>query len=247
MELNINCDAAVIFADKLERIGKSALPNAIRETLSATALHVKQKSMPGIAGKTFTQRNKTFFKANSVVDFAKGKDIYTMRSAVGFNSSKLKGGSNFAVKNLEQQEHGGKIGGKSFIPLTPSRVNNLFTKNVKANARFSRIKNLVKARNQKGPTKEQRFIQATLKAKKGGYILGGETKGQNTLFKVNQIPEKGQELKLTALYDYSKNRKIKVNKTQFLERSARISQRQMNRIFVVNAKKQIDKYTGIKL
>jgi len=243
MELNINCDAAVIFADKLERIGKSALPNAIRETLSATALHVKQKSMPGIAGKTFTQRNKTFFKANSVVDFAKGKDIHTVRSAVGFNSSKLKGGSNFAVKNLDQQERGGKIGGKSFIPLSTARVSNSYGNNVKANARISRIKNIVKARNQKGESGAQRFIQAAAKAGKGGYVLGATKKGENILWKVNDTKGK----KLTPLYDYSKNRKVKVNKTQFLERSARISQRQMNRIFVANAKKQIDKYTGIKL
>lgn len=243
MELNINCDAAVIFADKLERIGRSALPNAIRETLSKTALHVKRKSMPGIAAKTFTQRNKTFFKANSVVDFAKGKDIDTMHSAVGFNSTKLKGGSNFAVKNLEQQEYGGKIGGKSFVPLVSARVSNSYKKNVRANARISKIKNIVKARNQKGESAAQRLIQAAAKAGKGGYVSGSTKKGENILWKVNDTKGK----KRAPLYDYSKGRKIKVEKTEFLERSARISQRQMNRIFVANAKMQIDKYTGIKL
>ena len=243
MELNINCDAAVIFADKLERIGRSALPNAIRETLSATALHVKQKSMPGIASKTFTQRNKTFFKANSVVDFAKGKDIHTMQSVVGFNSSKLKGGDNFAVKDLEQQERGGSIAGRSFIPFNDARISKSNKKNVRANARISRIKNIVNARSQKGQSNAQKFIQAVSKAGKGGYVLGTTQRGIKILWKVNDIAGK----KLTPLYNYSKNRKVKVKKTEFLERSAKISQRQMNRIFVENAKKQIDKYTGIKL
>jgi hypothetical protein len=243
MQIDINTDAAVVFSDILERIGKSALPNAVRETLSKTALDVKQKTMPKTAEAEFTNRRKNFFKANSVVDFAKGKDINSMRATVGFNDNKLTGGNNFAVKDLEQQEYGGMIDGKSFIPLDPARVGKSYSKSVRANARISKLK-FINARNQKGASKEQKFLNAVFKAGVGGNVLGSTKKGENIIWKVQRINKSGQP-KLIPLYDYRKSRKVKVKRTKFMEQSALISQKKMNDIYVIEAKKQIDHYLGI--
>ena len=111
---SIDTKASKDFAAKLQQMKASAFPNAVRETLSKAALNVKQKTMPISAKKAFTERQKNFFKANSKVDFAKGKDIKTMQSEVGFISEKLKGNSNYAVKDLEAQENGGQITNRSF-------------------------------------------------------------------------------------------------------------------------------------
>jgi hypothetical protein len=243
MQLDINTDAAVVFSDILEKIGKSALPNAVRETLSKTALDVKQKTMPKTAETEFTNRKKNFFKANSVVDFAKGKDINSMKAAVGFNSQKLTGGNNFAVKDLEQQEHGGKIDGKSFIPLDPARIGKSYSKSVRANARISKLK-FVNARNQKGSSKEQKFTAAVFKAGVGGNVLGSTKKGENIIWKVQRLSKSGKPT-LIPLYDYRKSRKISVKKTAFMEKSAEISKKKMNDIYVSEAKKQVDHYLGI--
>jgi hypothetical protein len=243
VQIDINTDAAVVFTDILERIGKSALPNAVRETLSKTALDVKQKTMPRTADVEFTNRRKNFFKANSVVDFAKGRDINTMRSTVGFTSQKLTGGNNFAVKDLEQQEYGGKIDGKSFIPLDPARVGKSYSKSVRANARISKLKFIV-ARNQKGVSKEQKFTAAIFKAGIGGNVLGSTKKGENIVWRVQRLNKLGKPM-LVPLYDYSKSRKIKVKKTNFMEKSAVLSQKKMDEIYVIEAKKQVDRYLGI--
>jgi len=244
MQLNINTDAAVIFTDKLEAIGKSALPNAVRETLSKAALDVKKNTMPKTADKEFESRKKNFFRANSIVDFAKGKDISSMRSAVGFFENKLSAKTtNFAVKDLEQQEYGGDIAGKAFIPLDNARVGKSYNKSVRANARISKLK-IINAKNQRGKTKEQKFKVAVIKAGVGGNVLGSTKKGETILWRVQSILKNGQP-KLIALYDYQKGRKVKVDRTNFMKKSAEETQKNIDKIYVIEAKKQIDKYLGI--
>jgi hypothetical protein len=244
MQLNINTDAAVIFTDRLEAIGKSALPNAVRETLSKAALDVKKNTMPKTVDKQFESRRKNFFRANSIVDFAQGKDISSMRSAVGFFENKLSAKTtNFAVKNLEQQEFGGNISNKAFIPLDNARVGKSYNRLVRANSRISKLK-ITSAKNQKGATKEQKFKVAVLKAGVGGNVLGSTKKGETILWRVQSILKNGQP-KLLALYDYQKGRSVKVDKTNFMKKSAEETQKNIDKIYVVEAKKQIDKYLGI--
>jgi hypothetical protein len=246
MQIDINTDAAIVFSDILERIGKSALPNAVRETLSKTALDVKQKTMPQTAETLFTNRRKNFFKANSVVDFAKGKDINSMRSAVGFNSQKLKGGNNFAVKDLEQQEYGGDIDGKSFIPLDNARIGKSYKKSVRANARISGFKNLPNVSNAKGANWKQRAIKTAVFTGVGKYMLA--TSGRvGSIYKITSIRrDNGNTVfKKIKMYSYDKNRNVKVRATGFMEKSADISQKKMNDIYAVESKKQIDRYLGI--
>jgi hypothetical protein len=64
--------------------------------------------MPVTSHKHFINRKPNFFKANSKVIMAQGYDIKTMRATVGFTPTNAKY-NNFAVNELEQQEHSGTI------------------------------------------------------------------------------------------------------------------------------------------
>ena len=64
------------------------------------------------------------------------------------------------------------------------------------------------------------------------------------MWRVQSILKNGQP-KLLALYDYQKGRSVKVDKTNFMKKSAEETQKNIDKIYVVEAKKQIDKYLGI--
>jgi hypothetical protein len=184
-ELNINTDAVVKFANKLEQMNRSALPVAVRTALNSAAFDVKQRTMPQEAHSNFVNRSKNFFKANSKVEMAQGFNVNTMRSTIGFVSKGLSGKNNFAVKDLEGQEHGGKLGGKTFIPLRPARGGS-GNKLVKPANRLSSIKNIVDAKNARGVNSRQKFIKSAVHAGRGGYVLA-DYKGKQILWRVNSM------------------------------------------------------------
>ncbi len=245
MQLNINSNAVVAHTNRLESMHRSALPNAIRNTLNDVAMDVKKNTMPTETGKQFKKRTPNFFKANSRVEFAKGWNVNSMKSTIGFIEGGLKGGNNYAVKDLEQQEDGGVIGGKSLIPLNTARSGNSYNKNVKSNVRLTNIQKIVNARSQKGKTKGEKFVNAVLKAGVGGYVLGSTKKGENIVWKVNalksELKTKSFKPKLTPLYDYVKNRKVKVKKTNFMHKASLKSANYMEHMFINNANKQFER------
>lgn len=170
--LNIDTRELRDFSTRLGSLSKTALPNVVRKTLNDSAMEVKQKTMPESA-RVFTQRQKNFFTANSRVEFAGGTDINSMRSSVGFMETNLKGQNNYAVKDLEQQELGGKIGGRSFIPLRSARIGNSNTGLVKAQFRLSNImEKIANASDFTGKNDRQKFIHAASFVGKGGFVIG---------------------------------------------------------------------------
>ena len=213
MKLNINNRAIVAYTNTLEKMHRSALPNTIRNTLNNAIYDVKTNTMPKEAAKDFKKRSPNFFKSQSRFENAKGFNVSLMKGVVGFVSKGLKGSDNYAVKDLEQQEEGGKIGGKSFIPLNQSRVGNSFNKNVRKEFRLTNITKIVNARNQKGISKKQQFVRAIVKAGVGGYVMGSTNKGDNFVWKVTSIGEHTYNYKTThfglqRLYDFQKGRKV---------------------------------------
>ncbi len=79
---------------------------AIRQTLNDAAYDVKLRTMPQTSDASFIKRKPTFWKAKSRVEGAKGFDVNTMQSTVGF----LEGNKHSqAVRDLDEQEHGGRI------------------------------------------------------------------------------------------------------------------------------------------
>lgn len=235
-KLNINTDAAVIFSNKLEKLHRSGLPVAVRTALNSTAFDVKKKTMPLSARFNFEERKKTFFKATSRVEMAKGFNLNSFRSIVGF----IGGGKNQAVRNLEQQERGGSIGGRNFIPIDSSRVGKSHSKAVRKQNTLRDIRGIVDARRAKGRNKREKFIKSVMHAKTGGAVLS-EHEGKTILWRVNSIKGRGKNrFKLTALYSYKAGRDAKIKKsTNFMEKASNASSKKMEKFFIIEAKKQI--------
>lgn len=202
IEINIDNDEFVIFTEKLESLSRSALPSAVRGTLNGLAFDVKKNTMPDEAGKAFVGRQKNFFKVSSRVNLARGSSIEQMESKVGF----LKLGNSDAVENLEKQEHGGKIGGRSFIPTNDSRISKSKKRNVSRKNRIGTIKHIVKAKD------KQSFVRSVHSAGKDGFVLY-----RNMLFRVNSIS--GRKFRLKAVHSFKKGRTVRVSATHFMQKA----------------------------
>ena len=249
--LNINTNELVKHSARLERLRKSALPSAVRGTLNDLAFDVKQRTMPAHANTTFIKRSPNFFKANSRVEMATGNQINSMRSSVGFFSNNLRSdkgnpADNYAVKDLEQQEHGGKIAGKSFIPLDTARTGG-HASLVKPANRLTRIlpqNKLVIARNLSGGSKKEKFIKAIFKAGAGGYVLGSNVMGENLLWRVESLwDDNGKKrFRLTPLYSYSKKRKVAVKETSFMREASLDTTKRVDSFYIKQAEFWINRY-----
>jgi hypothetical protein len=203
--------------------------------LNNAVYDVKTKTMPQTAKESFVHREKNFFKANSTFKKADGLDVNRMVASVGFTPRNVK--KNQSVEDLEQQEKGGKIGGRSFIPLRGARVSSSPNKVVKANVRTTAINNLLKTKNAKGKTKGQRFIKTVVEAKKTGALFLND----NTVFRVDRIT-KGMKFSLTPIYSYRKDRSVKVDSTKFMEKASVQSAESMPKFFYDNAKKEYERF-----
>lgn len=246
MYIDINTDNLVVFTNKLEKLHKSALPVAIRGTLNDAAFKFKKETMPQMAKAIFEERQPNFFKANSRVEPASGFNINTMVATAGFISSGLHNAStNYAVKDLEQQEIGGTIHGRSFKPLRAARIGG--RGNVRANARISQILkagNVIDVRDSKGANWAQRAIRASIHAGAGGYVLAtGGLYGGGILYKVKRIARIGSNTFFTKekLYSFKKSGVAKVHATGFMKKAALEVQKEMELFYILQATKQIKK------
>lgn len=232
---NVNADAAIKLTNKLEKLHKSAFPVAVRTTLNSAAFDVKQRTMPISAKNSFTQRKKNFFKANSRVQMAKGFDVRSMNSVVGFISL---GGTNEAVDDLEQQERGGIIKSRSFVPIDSARTGKSHSRLVKKKNRLSIMPNVINARRMRGANDKQRFVKAVLTAGVGGLVLS-EYKGKEILWRVDSLSGSGSnKFKLTALYSHKKGRSVGVGATHFMKIASLKSGDKLDTFYAINAKKQ---------
>lgn len=259
MILDVNTNALNGFSNILKGLHKSAFPSAVRDTLSLAARDVKTKTMPETSDD-FIHRTPTFFKANSKFIPATGFNISTMKSEVGFYSNQLRNKeTNFSVKDLEQQEAGGVIGGKSFKPTIFARKGNSNTGMIRPNARISIIKKkYINANNITHVTKKQRFFVAAKQAGYGGFVLS-----ENILWRIDQDPKildkkKSTQItyggskvsyshftgiiKRTPLYSYKHRGTTTVRHTHFMQRASEKSVKKMEDFYVEQAHRQIKKY-----
>ena len=237
--INVNTDANVIFVNRLERHSRSAFPVTVRAVLNKAAFQLKTKTMPAGAKKTFENRSPNFFKANSTVIKASGFDINTMKSIVGFTDSRLKGSNNYAVKDLDQQEHGGTIKKKAFIPMTSARGGK--NKLVRPMNRLNNLNQIVRPSGASGSSYKQRFIKSVYHAGKGGLVLA-RYKNKMILWRVNSLntTSKGS-FKLTPLYSFKAGRSVKVKETGFMKTASEIEHSKMNKYFLEEARKRLAK------
>ncbi len=237
MQITVDTKAIQEHARRLERISRSALPVAIRETLNDAAKDMKTNTMLAESKKAFINRTDNFFKANSSYDRAEGFSVESMKSTLGMTEKGLKGNDNYSVKDLEDQETGGTIEKRAFIPMLGARKGGARTL-VRANARLQKIKNVVKASTMGFSSPKSNFIVAAHKAGVGGHFLS-----KNVLWRVNKLnPTKSNDMNLTPLYSYKPNRKVKVGSHHFIERSGKETQDKMDDYFIARAKKAVLKY-----
>lgn len=244
-QLNINTDALVAYTNRLEKLHRSDLPIAIRSALSKAAFETKTRSLPNISKKTFTNRNKTFFKSKSRFKSARGFDIDKMKATVGMVDLR-RNSNDHAVRDLEQQERGGKISGKSFIPTDKARVANNNARGVAARNKLSRlsIRDAIRTRKSKGKTKGQRFVRSAIAAKSkfGSRAL---ILTRSMLFRINSVRfNKGTgrvRLKITPLYSFKRGRSVNVSATNFMRRSSIIQAKKMDVFYKKEADKRIAK------
>lgn len=225
IEINVNDDAFVYFTDKLESLSRTAMPKAVRGTLNSLAFDVKKTTMPFEVNKTFEQRQKNFFKASSRVNTARGFNLNSMESQVGF----MKLGNSDAVENLEHQEHGGKIDSRSFIPTSSARISKSKKRNVSRKNRIGKINNIVKSKGKKD------LVRSVHSAGKDGFVLH-----QNMLFRVNSI--RGRKFRLTAIHSFKKGRSVNVKATHFMEKATKATAKKAPEIFKSEAEFRIKKH-----
>lgn len=233
MKLDINTNQVVVMANRLERMKRTALPAAVRGTLNSAAFDVKKNTMPASADRAFVKRTPNFFKANSKVDTARGSSVNDMQATVGFIG---KGTSDQAVKDLEQQERGGSIKKRSFIPMSTSRGGGA-AKPVRPVNRLAKITNIVNAAKMKAASAKQEFLAAAAKAGKGGFVIGNNPK--QTLWRIRSI-DRGK-IKKEPLYSFKDNRSVSVKATGFMERASLESGNRLDDFFLKEVNRQMSK------
>ena len=248
---NIDTSAVVKHANTLEKIRRSALPAAVRETLNKAAFNIKQRTMPVSADKHFEKRSPNFFKANSKVQKATGFDVKNMESIVGFISHNLKYNNN-AVRELQQQEYSGTIPDRSFIPTdearrggnaTPVRpINRL--RAIREQVRGGNLSGIVEASKMQGRSRKEQYIRAAWTAGHHGFFIAGIR--SRMLYRVEKIEKMGNRTKVVskAIYSFKSGRKVKVDATGFMREASLKSANQLNKFFVEEAERLISKIRG---
>jgi len=241
---NINNDSAIELAAKLERVHRSALPSAVRNTLNNAAFETK-KNIPLVASEKFITRQKTFFKRFSTVDKAKGFDVNRMIATAGIDGSK---NLQLAI-NLESQEFGGKVLGNKLIPHDHSRTSRSQAKRVSSRNYLNKV-NVHRAnrayRSHKG-TRNSKFVAAIMSTAKSGkrhMMLSSSNKGM--VYEVSSISQNRRNrkvnFKIKKLYSVRRNRTHNVRATGFVQKSANLASKKLDLFFVNNAEFQIKKH-----
>lgn len=229
MKIDVHSDGIVAYTNTLEKLHRAAFPNAVRNTLTDLAFETKLKNLIPTTEKEFTIREKTFFKANSSVEKAKGFDMRSMESLVGMRSNRPKGANDYAVKDLEKQEHGGTITNKTFIASYGARIGK------KGKVRSAmRLNTLGQIKEQKNIKSRRVSFAIAIKENEGGFFKGG-VKDEDNVFSVRNGKAK-------LIYSHEKNRSVKVKSTKFMEKSSLKSMKVADTIFIKNARKQIERF-----
>jgi hypothetical protein len=269
MKIDVNTDKLREYTKKLKSLGKSAFPVAVRQTLNDAAFNVKLQTMPKSADKAFVNRQKNFFKANSKAIGAEGMNVQTMHSDVGFYENKLNiKSTNYAVKDLEQQEYGGSIKGRDFIARKEARTGSGIVKKAvritelkdgtKINAIVANRQSISRNKKRIMVSQKQAFIRAAIVAKQlqgdDALVLGNIYRGKSgktrTLSKINSVKftkrETGIKISRTPLYQYTKGRLVAVKSTNFMRRASYETSMNMDEMYIKRAQERFKKHGLIK-
>ena len=242
---NVDTDSSIVFTNKLEKLSRSAFPNAVRGTLNKLAFDVKMVTMPKEANDSFIERDKRFFKSQSRVDMAKGFSVSSMKSGVGFMAQNSRT-SDVTIENLHQQEHGGEIANRKYIPVNTSRVSKSGNRKLQTKNRItdSTIKNIVRSSTMKGKSRQQQFVHAVHEAGVGGLVEGETRTGAKIIWRVNSLTRtRDGKFKLTPIWIVNDSKKIKIKRaSHFMEKASIKSAKKGNQFYQKEAERQFEKY-----
>lgn len=242
--LNVNTDATIALTAKLEKMSRSAFPNAVRNTLNNAAFDTK-KHLPFVANKKFVTRQKTFFKRFSTIQKAVGFNVSSMKSQTGINPNL----DRQLADNLEAQEHGGVVQGKKLIPHDHSRVSQKFDKRVKSRNFLNKVKahDATKAYRAHRGSRRSKFVAAvmgTVKSGKRQMLLESNSRGM--VYEVSSVSQNRMTrkvvFKLKKLYTVRRVRTHTVSASNFMSDSGKMAAKDMPNNYVKNAEFQFKKY-----
>ena len=263
--LYLNNDAVVKFTNKLEQLNHTTLPNLVKDTLDFAAKYTKQNTMPKQAKRDFSIRQQNFFTATSHIDYVKKThNIGEMQSAMGFDPAQQKAltpANNFSVKDLQEQEYGGMIGGKTFIPLPAARNGNSNMGLVINKYRLSEIrkKSFVFADKAPGKNNKEKWIKSCVFVGVGGFVVGTGI-DRTFLFQVDSISkvkvgasQPGSifrnrayartitVIKATKLYSVQYHRKVEIKETDFMAKASEVTTAKLEQFYISFAKQRIER------
>lgn len=245
--IDVNSDALVKLSKKLEGLNRSAFPITVRQTLNTFAFETK-KRIPTEAKKIFVTRNPGFWNAFSRVEKAKGFNVNSMVSKAGMTEGKKGKKSEQAGRNLKQQQLGGKIDGRTFVPKDSARVGGKRTGKVRKENRLSALQDDFKVApvisRSDGSSGRQQFLKTSIYAAVHGKKL---IRSSKMLYRIQRGRGKylyktaGITIGVTPLYSIKKGRSVDVEAKPFVRRIAKLNGKKGDRIFAKHAEKQFKK------
>lgn len=238
---NVNTDEVVKHANRLEQMHRSDFPIAVRSTLNDLAFDVKMNTLMQSAEQVFILRNPNFLKRHSAVDKAQGFDVDTMQSEVGIAPRGLK-----AAANLEIQEKGGTIKGRSAIYMPTARINKSKFKSVVRSNYLQKHGTLKGSYTRKG-TKKSRAVADAVMAKKTKRLWLYVTGSEGTYLKVKNVSFSGKgrsrkvKMNVVPIASYQRGRDVNVKPRPFLENASMKTLQKAHEYFIKNAEKRFEK------
>jgi hypothetical protein len=228
VHVKITHDAIAAHAARLGEMHRSAFPVVMRQTLNKAAFDVKQNTMPE-ESDVFIHRKKTFFQANSKVVPAVGFDMNSMRATVGFIPKP--DAKDTSVSDLEEQEEGGEIHGRAFIPLATNRVNNSWYGNVRASGRWRAVQNkIIDSRDSKATNPAGQFKSTAKWGGAGSLVIGSteNSKGNRMVWRIDAV---GKTIRKRAMFALKAGRTVQPEATHFMRRASLRSGRNLEKYF----------------
>lgn len=239
-QININTDAFVVLANKLEQLNRSALPVAVRQTLNAAAFDVKNKSLQDSANKNFIRRSPNFFKTFSGVNKATGWSINSMQAAVGM-TDQGKVSARTAVSHMDIQEQGGAIKtGADY--LSAARGGNNASK-VRRSNYFDKSKLISGELTRPGTAKSNMVAMAFMAAKLKKNISINTANGRYliSVSSINKTKDGGIKINSKLMMKDRSGKPVNIAATHFSREAAAVTVSRMTGFYLKEAQKQFER------
>ena len=246
-QFNVNTDATIILTAKLERLNKTAFPNAVRSTLSDGAFAMKQGGILASAKKNMKVKNENFFKANTGVVKARGRNVNQMEAISGFTNKRGEKANKAVNYGMEANEFGDTDdSGLKYYPATRGSRGMVRRSQYydKENITESYLSSNLKTKKQNRDSYTVRAF-ASLKDKKPVFV---NTRKGRALIKVSAIKKRKSGKGKGSLRIMSKllmmdrtQKKARAKATHFNREAALTVHKKMDEFYAKNAQFQFDR------